>query len=121
MRKQILTVFITMVATLLLFGGRGPHQVTSAGQTATSKSDLITNMRKDVNLMHDAFASFKGHKAEYDVRNFSFVDGDFTGANAGITASQFTQAVVDFNTIYNAVYAGGTISAGVIPNVYKIK
>jgi hypothetical protein len=125
MKRTILTALISSAMTLMLFGGnRTPEAIQPAqvvAQAATAKSDLITKMRQDVQLVTGGYESFRGHREELLARNFTFVDGDFSGANAGITATVFNQAMTDFEDLRNKTYNGGTISVGVVNNVYKIR
>lgn len=125
MKRTILTVTITFVMALLLFGGqRAPVQATESRQSANPRSDLVTFLRQDVAAFNGAMDSFVAHRAEYVARNISpFVIGDMTGSNSStsFTAADVNQSVVDFNTIVNAVRNGGTISVGVWGNVIKIK
>ena len=91
--------------------------------SANPRSDLITAIRTDVANFNAAMDSFLGHRAEYVGRTFNFVAGDMVGENASasFTADDVDQAFTDFNTIISAIRAGGTLSAGVWPNVIKIK
>lgn len=91
--------------------------------TSNPRGELITAIRTDVANFNAAMDSFLGHRAEYVARAFNFVSGDMVGDNssASFTADDVDQAFTDFNTVISAVRAGGTLSAGVWPNVIKIK
>ena len=123
--KTILTVVITAVMTLMLFGGnRAPVQAVQVkAQSADPRGDLVTLVRQDVGNFNAAMDSFIAHRAEWAARNVTFVAGDLKGSNsgAGFVAADVTQAMTDFNTIITAVRSGGTISVGVWTNVIKIK
>ena len=66
---------------------------------------------------------FLGCRAEYVARSINFVAGDMVGSNSSTSfaADDVDQAMTDMNTVVPAVRAGGTLSAGVWPNVIKIK
>jgi len=91
--------------------------------SANPKTDLITGVRTDVANFNAAMDSFLAHRAEYVARSFNFVSGDLGTENtsSAFTADDVDQVMTDFNTVVSAIRAGGTLSAGVWPNVIKIK
>jgi len=124
--KTILTVAITAVVTLMLFGGgRAPVQANPGvkAQSANPRGDLVTLLRQDVGNFNAAMDSFVAHRAEVQGRNITFVTGDMTGSNSNgsMVAADVNQVIVDFQTIVTAVRSGGTIAVGVWGNCLKIK
>jgi hypothetical protein len=63
------------------------------------------------------------HNAEVErvALGLSFADEDFSGANEGITAAQFGNAVTNLASIRNAVFEGGTLPAFLPGTLYQIK
>jgi len=121
MRKVVLTAIVTFVITLGLFGPSGRTVIPPVeAQAATAKSDLISVIRKDSDDLLKVRASYRQHRARYDALSFSWVDGDFSGSNAGITASQFTSAVTNLGQIFDAVDSGGTLTSGLPTNLNRI-
>lgn len=87
-----------------------------------SKANLITGVRQDIADLIVVIRNFRVHKLESDsVITFNaYANSDFVGANANITAAEFTQAVTDFNTCVNAILTGGTVGASVFANLMKL-
>ena len=124
MKRTILTVVITAAMTLLLFGGNQPSPVQPGSveaQATTTKTDLISNYRANAVAFLAWKDSNKALRAQYDALAYSWVDGDFTSANAGITASQFTTAVTNLSLVQAAFDSGGTLSSGFPTTIYKIR
>lgn len=122
MRKIVMTALITFAITAMLFARVSAPIATESvsAQATTAKADLITNIRTDATNLLTARASYRKHRARYDALGFSWVDGDFTGANAGITASQFTSAVTNLGLIFDAYDSGGTLSSGFPTTIERV-
>lgn len=123
MKRTILTVVITAAMTLMLFGGnRSPVQFGPVqAQATTTRTDLISNYRANAVKFLAWKDEVKALRSQYDALAYSWVDGDFTGSNAGITAAQFTTAVTNLSLVQAAFDAGGTLSSGFPTTVYKIR
>ena len=80
-------------------------------QTPSSKANLISRYRAVSRQLLDVMALEQGLKTEYDALGFGDIitDADFTGANEGVTKTQFTSAVASFATI-RATYATGHVT-----------
>lgn len=87
----------------------------------STKSDLISAYRANVQAFIAWKDSTKALRAQYDALAFTWADGDFDGANAGITAAQFTTAVTNLSAVQNAFDAGATLAAGFPTTIYAIK
>jgi Zn-dependent M28 family amino/carboxypeptidase len=129
MKRQILTIIITVAISIALFGGsRAPEPIRPAAaeaQSANPRGDLVTKVRQDVAAIRAGFDSFTLHRNEYVEANVNFVIGDLSGSNitspATFVADDVDQVFVDLNDIITKVKAGGTISAGEWTNVMKIR
>lgn len=86
-----------------------------------NKTDLINQYRAATDELLSNLQTLRAVKAEYDALGFSFADGDFTGANGDLTASQFTTTVGNLESIYNAIFNGGTLPVGLPTNLYRLK
>ena len=127
MKKQLLTILITAAISIALFSNSHvpllPAPVPVAAQVSNPKDANITAIRAAVAKFNSAMDDALAARAEYVGRSFNFVTGDCVGSNSSTTFScdDVDQAFTDFNTVISAVRAGGTLSAGVWPNVLKIK
>lgn len=120
MRKLIVSNICTaMLVTLLVAGWSSPVRQVSA-QATTTKPDLITRYRANAQKLLEWKDENKALRAQYDALAFSWADGDFTGSNGGITATQFTTAVTNLSLVQAAFDSGGTISSGFPTTVYRI-
>lgn len=125
MKNSILSFILGFAVALLLFSGvfkdsPAPQPLSVEAQSTSAKANLISLIRADATAFLAARASFKAHKASYDGFGFSWVDGDFTGANAGITATVFTTGVSNLDTLFSDFDAGGTLPAGLPTGVNRI-
>lgn len=89
-------------------------------QSVSAKSDLISAFRQDATALLKVRADIRKHRAAYDALGFTFVDGDFTGANQGITQIQFTSAVTNLTDVCDKFDLGGTLAAGIPTGVNRI-
>jgi hypothetical protein len=127
MKGKILAFLIGGAIALALLGGdRTPvivQPVAAIAQTSSPRGALITGVRKSVGDFNKAMDDFLAWRAEYVARSFNFVIGDMVGDNnsSSFVADDVDQCMTDFNTVIGVVRAGGTLSAGVWPNVVKVK
>ena len=123
-RTHVLTALITAALMTVLFAGtnsRTPSVLpTASAQATTTKPNLITHMRQDATDLINTEANYRAHRAQYDALSYSWADNDFSGNNAGPTAAQFTTAVSNMGTIFDAVKSGGTLSAGLPTTLHRI-
>lgn len=91
-----------------------------AAQATTTKSNLISLIRQDATDFLTVRAKIRQHRASFDALGFTFVDGDFIGDNAGITAAQFTTAVTNLTAIADGFDLGGTLAVGIPTNINRI-
>lgn len=126
-RSQILTLLVGMALGMVLaitpnqpLEPISPARVASA-QATTTKPDLITNYRTNVSKFLAWKDDTKALRAQYDALAFSWADGDFTGANSGITASQFTTYVTNASAVVTAWESGGTLASGFPTTFYRVK
>jgi hypothetical protein len=75
--------------------------------TQTQKDNIITQGRTLVKSLIDLMGALKGFDQRYVGGGYSsLVNGDFIGANLGITAADFSTAVSNIETILSTYNAG---------------
>ena len=126
MKRSIVSFVVGAMVAVALFGGNKSPIVTLPvveAQVSNPRGANITGARQAVGNFNKAMDDFLAVRAEYVARSFNFVSGDMVGDNnsTSFTADDVDQAMTDFNTVITTVRAGGTLSAGVWPNVIKIK
>jgi hypothetical protein len=123
MRRTVIACVLTALVTAMLVTGAGhqPMSAPVAAQATTTKTDLISNYRANANAFLTWKDANKALRAQYDALAYSWADGDFTNANAGITAAQFTTAVTNLSLVQAAFDNGATLASGFPATIYRIK
>lgn len=119
--KRFSILLIILIAFVLgCVVGPNFRSTPAEAQALTTKSDLITLFRSDATSLLSVRGKIRAHKASYDALAFSWADEDFVGANAGITATQFTTAVSNLADICDKFDAGGSLAVGLPTTVNRI-
>lgn len=82
------------------------------------KANFISRYRDSVTKLLEALEEVDGMKAEYDGLGYSsgLVDGDFTGSNSDLTATQFKDALGNIET-----FRASFFSNNYDDNVYRLR
>jgi hypothetical protein len=117
--KRLLPVILLAFAFVLgaLVGPKvGPAlerlEAKAFAQSTSAKANHISNVRAAYQKIIDADSALDTLLKESTDNAYTFVDADFTGANAGITAANYNTALTQATNWHNAIGLGVNVGGG---------